>query len=79
MPVLVRKPTGEEQTSKTENVSLGGFAAVLSMDLRPGERVTFVCPYNSNGQNIEQEAECRWGAPVTPGGAKRIYGFRYVQ
>jgi hypothetical protein len=49
---------------------------ILSLDLAVGEAVTYICPFASDGQNIEQLAECRWSAPASPGGTQRIYGFR---
>ena len=76
MPVLVRRADGREEISCTENISMGGFATILTLDLDEGESVTTICPYMEGGQNnIEQQAECRWGAPLTPGGSQKVYGF----
>lgn len=75
LPIYVRNSRGQEETAKTENISVGGFAVILSMEIQVGEVVAFTCPHAKDGQNIEQRAECRWGAPVTPGGTKKIYGF----
>lgn len=55
---------------------MGGFGVILSLDLAVGDTVTYVCPFARDGQNIEQQAECRWSAPASPGGTQRIYGFR---
>ena len=78
LPILIRNPSGQEEISTTENISMGGFATVLAMELEVDQIVTIVCPYSPNGQNIEQKAECRWGATVALGGGKQLYGFRYL-
>ncbi len=78
LPVLVRNANGKEEISVTENISMGGFATVLAMELETDQIVTILCPYSPTGQRIEQKAECRWGASVTCGGTKRFYGFRYL-
>ncbi|MFB3922201.1 MAG: PilZ domain-containing protein [Terriglobia bacterium] len=78
LPVLVRDAAGRTEITTTENVSLGGLAVILSMDLAVGDTVTCVCPYLPSGQNIEQQVECRWSASASPGGAQRIYGFRRI-
>lgn len=78
MMIMVRHSNGEEEISCTENISMGGFAAILGIDLRSGDRAVAICPYMSGGNNIEQPVECRWGAPVTPGATRHVYGFRFV-
>jgi hypothetical protein len=79
LPVLVRNSGGQEEISTTDNISMGGLAAQLHMGLEVNQIVTVICPYLPNGQNIEQKAECRWGAEYTSAGGKRIYGFRYLE
>lgn len=76
LPILVRDAKGKEDLVRTENVSVGGFAVILTLDLAPGHAVTYICPYGGKGQQIEQQAECRWSAPVSAGGVQRFYGFR---
>lgn len=76
LPVLVRDQKGNEELARTENVSIGGFAVILSLDLAADEIVTYVCPYAGGIQMIEQKAECRWSASASSGGVQRIYGFR---
>jgi hypothetical protein len=76
LPIVVRNSKGEEETSVTVNISRGGFAAVLGMSVLEGEVVSFVCAQFAGGQPIELMAECRWGASVTSGATKHIYGFR---
>ena len=78
LPILVRDQRGAAETARTENVSVSGFGVILALDLAVGDIVTYVCPFAGGGQNIEQQAECRWSAPASPGGAQRIYGFRRV-
>lgn len=79
MAILVRHPDGGVEISSTENISMGGFATILGFDLRSGDRAIAICPYMAGGNNIEQEVECRWGTPVTPGATRRVYGFRFVR
>lgn len=78
LPILVRNQKGEEERTKTENVSKGGFAVSLAMELAEGDVVTVVCPYTPGGQDIEQKAEVRRRAKF-PFGGMRLYGFRYVR
>jgi len=77
LPVLVRSQKGEAEVTKTENLSKGGFAVSLSMELDVGEVVTVVCPYTPGGQNIEQKAEVRRRATYSFGGV-RFYGFAFL-
>jgi hypothetical protein len=76
LPIVIQNSKGDEESSETENISRAGFAAILSMVLKEGDIVNFVCAQFAGGQNIKLKAECRWGASVTPGGTKHIYGFR---
>ena len=78
LPILVRDQRGNEVVARTENVSVGGFAVILSLDLAVGEKLTYICPYATGGQQIEQLAECRWSAPTSPGGVQKIYGLRRI-
>ncbi len=77
LPILVRNREGKEEIVKTENISKGGFAVSLAMDLNLGDVVTLFCPYTPGGQNIEGKAEVRQRAHYDFGGM-RLYGFRYV-
>jgi len=78
LPVLVRNHKGEQEISKTENVSKGGFAVCLGLMLAVGEIVRVVCPYTEGAQNLEQKAEVRRRAVFTPG-ERWLYGMRYVR
>jgi hypothetical protein len=77
LPILVRGPFGQEEVSKTENVSKGGLALSLAMELNVGEVVRVLYPYLAGGQNIEQKAEIRRRATYALGG-RRLYGLRLV-
>jgi hypothetical protein len=77
MPILVKARWGEQESAKTENVSKGGVAVSLAIELAVGDILTIVCPYTPGAQNIEQKAEVRRRATYSFGG-KRLYGLRYV-
>lgn len=77
MPIQIKNQKGEQEIGKTENLSIGGFAVSLAMDLNVGDNITVVCPYTPGGQNIEQKAEVRRRTQFTFGGM-RVYGCRYV-
>jgi hypothetical protein len=77
LPILVRGPYGQEEVSKTENVSKGGLALSLAMELNVVEVVRVLYPYSPGGQNIEQKAEIRRRANYAFGG-RRLYGLRLV-
>jgi hypothetical protein len=78
LPVRVRTASGAEESGKTYNISLGGLAVGLEMELKPGEFVSLCCPFTRDGQNIEQRAEVRW-ADEFSSERKRLYGFRFVR
>ncbi|MBZ5542604.1 MAG: PilZ domain-containing protein [Acidobacteriia bacterium] len=75
--ILVRGPFGQEEVSKTENISKGGLALSLAMELNVGEVVRVLYPYSPGGQNIEQKAEIRRRAIYAFGG-RRLYGLRLI-
>lgn len=77
MPVLVRNAVGEEETTKSDNISKGGLAVSLAMDLKVGDQLQVVCPYTGS-QDIPQKGEVRQRARFEFGG-KRMYGIRYVK
>jgi hypothetical protein len=76
VPVLVRAQSGEEEVSKTENLSNVGLAVPLTLELKEGEVVSILCPYTEGGQNIVQKARVRWRDPYAAG-FKRLYGLSY--
>lgn len=78
MAILVLSPDGREEIFCTENISMGGFATLLAFNPRQDERAVAICPYMPGGNNIEQQAECGWSAPVTPEATRRVLGFRFL-
>lgn len=77
LPVLVRNGKGEEEVSKTENLSKTGLAVGLKMSLTVGEFLTVVCPYSPDEARIEQRAEVRRRI-ASMGSGKWLYGLRYA-
>lgn len=77
LPILVRNQKGEEEITKTENVSKGGAAVSLAMDLEVGDPLEILCPYTGS-QDIPQKAEVRRRAKF-PFGGKRLYGVHYLR
>lgn len=76
MPILVRNSRGEEEITKTENISKGGVAVSLSMNLAVGDQVTVVCPYSAQSQNFERKAQVRQRTSIVFN-AQRLYGLGY--
>lgn len=76
LAVLIRTEKGEEEVSRSENLTTAGLAVALAMELEAGEVVAVICPYAEGGQNIEQKAVVRWRDPY-PAGPKRFYGLDY--
>lgn len=78
LPIRVRDHKGNQEISKTENISKGGLAVCLGMNLAVGEIVSVVCPYTAGGESFEQKAEIRRRANFTPG-ERWLYGLQYVR
>ena len=78
LPIFVRNQKGQEEVSKTENVSKGGVAVPLEMELQVGEIVSVECPHTSEVPDILQKAEVRSRATFSFGG-RRLYGLKYVR
>lgn len=77
LPILVRNQQGEEEITKTEDVSKGGVAVSLAMDLEVGNIIEIVCPYTGT-QDIPQKGEVRRRGTF-PFGGKRLYGIHYLR
>jgi hypothetical protein len=77
LPVLIESHTGEQEITKTENISKGGLAVALAMKLAVGAIVKVVCPYTAGDQNLEQRAEVRRRVPLVAN-ERWLYGFRYL-
>lgn len=78
LPIMVRNQQGEEEVTKTEDISKGGLAVSLTMDLNVGDSLQVVCPYTPGSQDIPQKGEVRRRATF-PFGGKRLYGIQYVR
>lgn len=78
LPIFVRNKNGETEISKTENLSKGGLAVQLAMELHVGDVVSIECPYTSGTEDILQKAEVRYRATFSLSD-RRIYGLRYVR
>jgi len=59
LPILVRTKAGDQEITKTENISKGGLAVCLGIELEVGDTITVCCPYEEGGQNLEQKAIIR--------------------
>ena len=77
LPVLVRNHAGEQEVSKSENISKGGLAVCLHLRLAVGEILTIACPYTEGDQNLQQKGEVRRRVSVTAD-RKWLYGLRYI-
>jgi hypothetical protein len=78
LPIYVRNQKGEHEISKTENVSKGGVAVPLEMELQVGDLVSVECPHTSEVPDILQKAEVRYRATFSFGG-RRLYGLMYIR
>jgi PilZ domain len=78
LPIMVKNERGEQEATKTENISKGGLAVSLAMDLMEGDKLSVVCPYTPGSQDIPQKAEVRRRATF-PFGGKRLYGIRVIR
>jgi hypothetical protein len=76
-PILVRGPQGQEETSTSENVSAGGFAVSLAMDLNVGDRLQVVYPYSAESPGAERRAIVRRRASY-PFGGRRLFGLQFA-
>jgi hypothetical protein len=75
---LVRNNKGQQEIAKTENLSKGGLAICLKMQLSLGEFVTVICPYSGGVEEFERKAEVRYRAPHVAG-QNCFYGLRYFR
>jgi len=75
--ILIRGPQGQEEVSKSENVSAGGFAVSLAMDLNIGDSLRVIYPYLPESQGPERQAVVRRRA-THPFGGRRLFGLQFV-
>ena len=78
LPIYVRNQKGEEEISKTDNLSKGGVAVPLAMELEVGEIVSVECPHTSEVADILQKAEVRYRGTF-PFDGRRLYGLKYIR
>jgi hypothetical protein len=76
--ILIRGPQGQEEISKSENVSTGGFAVSLSMDVNVGDRLQVVYPYSPESPAAERQAIVRRRA-THPFGGRRLFGLQFAE
>ena len=74
----VRNSKGLQEIAKTENLSKGGLALILKMELSLGEFVTVICPYSGGAEEFARKAEVRYRAPHIAG-LNWFYGLRYFR
>ncbi|HLY59726.1 MAG TPA: PilZ domain-containing protein [Terriglobia bacterium] len=77
LKILVRNSKGAEEVTTTEDLSKGGVAVALAMDLQVGEHITVICPYNGQPNEPTQKAEVRRRAAFAFN-ERRHYGFLYI-
>jgi hypothetical protein len=77
LPVLVRSQKNEQENTKTQNVSKGGLAVALGLELAVGDTVDVICPYSPGAQNIPQKARVRWRS-LARFNAMWSYGLAYI-
>jgi len=73
---MVRNSKGQQEVAKTENLSKGGLAIILMMEMSLGEIVSVICPYSGGMNEFERKAEIRYRAPHFAG-QNWFYGLRY--
>jgi hypothetical protein len=77
--ILVRSQTGEQEISKTADMSKFGVSVNLFMKLDVGNTVKMICPYDPRSGGIEQTAEVRWRSPYYNDDFPRTYGLRFIR
>ena len=78
-PALVRNQAGEQELSRTVDISKSGACLTLFMILEVGTTVKIICPYDSSSGGIEQTAEVRWRSTYYNPDFPRTYGFRFIR
>lgn len=73
--VQVRNVAGQEELSVTENVSPGGLAVSLAMDLKIGDAIQVIHPYSPASPKAATPATVRRRAAY-PLGGRRLYGLQ---
>ncbi len=76
LPVRVRDFQGGVETTKTDNVSKGGFCFVSERSYIVGAGLMVACPYSPTGQNPEVHANIVRVRRLE-GTGRNVYGVRY--
>ena len=79
LTILVRDQAGNQELSKTIDISKLGVGLTLFMKLDVGDTVKIVCPYDSVSTGIEQTAEVCWRSKYYNDDFPRTYGLRFVR
>jgi hypothetical protein len=76
-PVQIRNAAGDDELSSTENLSPGGLAVSLAMELRVGESVE-VIHSNAAAMSLTTRAATVRRRSAYPLGGRRLYGLQFV-
>jgi hypothetical protein len=76
-PVRIRNAAGDNELSSTENLSPGGLAVSLAMDLRVGETVEVIRANPAASEWASRNAVVRRRSAY-PLGGRRLYGLQWV-
>ena len=76
-PILVRNSQNQEETSATENVSPGGLAVSLALDLKVGDAIQVTQPDSPASPQLARPAIVRRRSAY-PLGGRRLYGLQFV-
>jgi hypothetical protein len=79
LPILVRNQAGEQEISKTLDMSKLGVGVTLYMKLEVGDIVRIICPYDPQSGGIEQNAEVRWRSRYYNDDFPRSYGLHFIR
>jgi hypothetical protein len=77
-PVQIRSATGEDELSSTENLSPGGLAVSLAMDLRVGDKVEVIHSSAAASELTTRNATVRRRSAY-PLGGRRLYGLQFAE
>jgi hypothetical protein len=77
LPVQIRSATGEDELSSTENLSPGGLAVSLAMDLRVGDKVEVIHSSAAASELTARNATVRRRSAY-PLGGRRLYGLQFA-
>jgi len=79
LSILVRNQAGEQEVSRTSDMSKRGVSVNLFMKLNVGDSVKIICPYDPRSGGIEQTAEVCWRSRYYNGDFPQTYGLRFIR